>query len=280
MVRRILVGLGATAFARSEVLHAVELAQRYNAELTGVTVVDLRRLDHVGPVPIGADAAASQLRSRRHEDAHRHVEEAIATFVSACREAGVRHHVKHEERADAFDLLISEGRYHDLVVLGLHGVFEGGLLQEAPGEASETLARLISSGVRPIVAVAEQYRPIRKVLIAYSGSMESAKTMKQFAQFRPWLSAAVRVVVFNHTPERASRLLRGAEEFLHAHGIAAEVLHVPGLPHDQILPHAADWNADLIVLGNSAKNLMLRRVLGETALRVMRAADRPLFLSQ
>ena len=150
MVRRILVGLGATAFARSEVLHAVELAQRYNAELTGVTVVDLRRLDHVGPVPIGADDAARQLRARRHEDAHRHVEQAIETFTAACREAGVRHHVKREERADAFDLLISEARYHDLVVLGLHGVFEGGLLQEAPGEASETLARLISSGVRPI----------------------------------------------------------------------------------------------------------------------------------
>jgi nucleotide-binding universal stress UspA family protein len=40
------------------------------------------------------------------------------------------------------------------------------------------------------------------------------------------------------------------------------------------------WQADMIVLGNSARSLLMKRVLGETALHIIRNADRPLFLSQ
>ncbi len=40
------------------------------------------------------------------------------------------------------------------------------------------------------------------------------------------------------------------------------------------------WQADMIVLGNSAKNLLRRRVLGETALHAIRESTLPLFLSQ
>jgi nucleotide-binding universal stress UspA family protein len=48
----------------------------------------------------------------------------------------------------------------------------------------------------------------------------------------------------------------------------------------RVLPYAAQWGADLIVAGNSAKNLLLRRALGETALNLITQADRHLFLAQ
>jgi nucleotide-binding universal stress UspA family protein len=37
---------------------------------------------------------------------------------------------------------------------------------------------------------------------------------------------------------------------------------------------------DLIVIGNSAKSLMLRRIFGETALNTIQHSDVSLFLSQ
>lgn len=67
-------------------------------------------------------------------------------------------------------------RYHDMCVVGLHGLFEHGVVPEP----RDGLERLVSQGVRPILAVAEQYRPIRRVLVASSGSLESAKTFKHF----------------------------------------------------------------------------------------------------
>ena len=47
-----------------------------------------------------------------------------------------------------------------------------------------------------------------------------------------------------------------------------------------LLPYAQDWDADLIVVGNSAQSLLLRKLFGETALHLIRHADRPLFLCQ
>jgi nucleotide-binding universal stress UspA family protein len=49
---------------------------------------------------------------------------------------------------------------------------------------------------------------------------------------------------------------------------------------DFFLPIATYWQADMIVLGNSARNLLIKRLLGETALHIIRNADRPLFLCQ
>lgn len=280
MICRILVGLGGQASLASEVDHAIELAERYDASLTGVTVVDGQAVAAVGPVPLGAAQAAKDLEQFRAKTAAAHLEATVAAFDDACRRAKVRYQIRREQRSDPFDLLISESRYHDLVVCGLRGIFESGLVGTSAAESGEILARLVGAGVRPLIAGAPQFRRVQRVMIAYSGSVESAKTMKQFLQFRPWRDAQLRVCVFNHTPERASRLLSSADELCRAHGFRAELTHVPGSPHDQILPTAYDWNADLLVLGNSARNLLLRRVLGETALRVMQSSTLPLFMSQ
>ena len=48
MIKRILVGLGGTGFTTVAIRRAVELAQIHDAQLTGVTVVDVERLRRVG----------------------------------------------------------------------------------------------------------------------------------------------------------------------------------------------------------------------------------------
>ena len=69
-------------------------------------------------------------------------------------------------------------------------------------------------------------------------------------------------------------------EYLKAHNLNPETECVNAPPRDNLLPYAAEYGADLIVLGNSAKSLLLRKILGETALHVMRSSDRMLFLAQ
>ena len=45
MIRRILLGLGGSEFARSEIQYAVDLADRYGAEVTAVTVVAVDKIE-------------------------------------------------------------------------------------------------------------------------------------------------------------------------------------------------------------------------------------------
>ncbi len=280
MMKRILCGLGGTPYSHPATRYSVELAQRHDADVTGVTVLDVNRLSRVGPVPIGGGYWAKELQRHRVQITRERIEEAILNFETVCRGTGIRYQVKREERNEPFDLMMSSARYHDLMIFGLRSIFEYGVVGESYDDPSNLLIKLITGGIRPILAVSETFRPIQRVLISYSGSMESAKTMKQFIRMRLWPDMQLRIVTFDHPADKAERLLRNAAEYCRAHDFTPEVTHIPGPPKNQLLPVAEDWGADLIVMGNSAKNLLLRRIFGETALHVIQNADRPLFLSQ
>jgi len=278
MIKKILLGLGGTPYTTVAIQRAVELARQFDAEITGVTVLDLDRLTKVDLAKKETIPAAMQ----RVVVTRERIEEAVSAFKSACAAEGVKCQVKQEEKETSFDLMISLARYHDLMIFGLRSIFEYNvsIVDLSIEEPKDTLARLISAGVRPIIAVSDTFQPVRKVLIAYSGSMESAKTMKRFVQLRLWPDAKLKIVTFQSSEEKARRLLADATEYCRAHGFSVVGESNPGPPKDFLLPIATLWQADMIVLGNSAGHLLIKRVLGETALHIIRNADRPLFLCQ
>ena len=181
MIKRILVSLGGTGFSSVAIRRAVELAQLHEAQLTAVTVADIKRLERIGPVPVGAGGAARDLREHRLQMTRQRVDKAIGEFESTCNAAAVRFCVRREE-GDPFRLMLSCARYHDLMIFGLRSIFDYGILGDADYRPCDVLTRLITGGVRPLIANPENYRPIQRVLIAYSGSVESAKTMERFIQ--------------------------------------------------------------------------------------------------
>jgi nucleotide-binding universal stress UspA family protein len=273
MIKKILLGLGGTPYTTVAIQRAMQLAKYYNAEITGVTATNINRPKGIGvKQKESAHTNLDRLTLTRDQ-----VEKAISLFESACSAEGIKYQIKHEEMEDPFSLMISLSRYHDIMVFGLRSIFEYGISIEEP---KDTLTRLISAGVRPIIAVSDKFRMIQRVLIAYDGSMESAKTMKQFIQLRLWPEARLKIVSFQKSEEKAHQLLFDASEYCKIHGFRVEHESNPGIPKDLLLPMAALWQADMIVLGNSARSLLIRRVLGETALHIIRNADRPLFLSQ
>ena len=275
MIKRILVGLGGTTYTPVAVRRAVELAQRHQAFVTGITVVDSKRLHDVGPVPLGGGTAADKLREHRRHVIEERIASAIQEFEDACRQAGVYHTVRHET-GDSFTLLHSLARYHDLMVFGLRSIFDHGL-DEDP---HDILAQIISHGVRPIVAVAEQLRPVRKALLAYSGSMESAKTIRHFLQMQLWPDVKLKIVTFKQSPKEAETLMAEMADYCRAHGYEPELEHSTADGRDKILTQAHEWDADIIVLGNSARSYFLRKIVGETTLHVIQHSDRELFLAQ
>jgi nucleotide-binding universal stress UspA family protein len=180
------------------------------------------------------------------------------------------------ETGDAFDLMISHARYHDLTIFGLKSLFDYGLTEEP----KDALIRLVSQGVRPILAVSPQYRNIRKALVAYSGSMESAKAMRRFVQMRLWPDVRIDIVHFSTDTAKGKDLLAAAAEYCRAHGYEIETRIVGEDADAGILAHAQQTEADIIVMGNSVRSLLFRQILGSAALATIQNADRPLFLAQ
>jgi nucleotide-binding universal stress UspA family protein len=128
--------------------------------------------------------------------------------------------------------------------------------------------------------VTSETAEIQRVLVAYSGSMESAKTMRQFVQLRAWPDVKLQIVTFDRSDEFAWNSLADAAAYCRAHGFDVETQCYEGSAKEQLLPYAAEWGADLLVIGNSARSLLVRRLFGETTLHVIRNADRAIFMSQ
>ena len=276
MIKRILVGLAGTTFTPVAIQRAVELGKVHDAEVTGVTVLDpnrLRSLERRGPAEIGHP---SQHADRPIAISPDSIDESIQRLEQSCKEAGVKCRLLRGA-GDAFTALIDVARYHDVIVFGLGSV----LKYSFPGDdPHDQLIRLIGAGVRPLIAVSEEFRSISRVLIAYSGSMESAKAMKRFVQMRLWPGVELKLMMFHPSGDQAYELLRGAEEYCRAHGFRVCHESNPGDPKVLLLAAATLWQADMIVMGNSARSVLLRKVLGDTLLTTLTGTKIPLFLAQ
>lgn len=274
MIRRILVGLGGTPFTATAIRYAVELAQVQQAEVLGMTVIDRRRLAALQKASGRADDAIQELR--RLDAIQKNQEQSIAEFELACADAGLKYTFV-QESGDPFETMMSQARYYDLMIFGLRSLFDYDVVDTAP---TDVLSRLVSRGVRPILAVSQEYRPIQRALLAYSGSMESAKAIRRFMQMQLWPGLSVKVVTFEHTSDVANALLADVAGYCRSYGCDTDVEHVTGSAKELLLQHATDWKADVIVVGNSVKRLWMKKLFGETALHVIRNATVPLFLSQ
>lgn len=276
MIKRILVGLGGTPFTAAATEFATELGQRHNAQITGVTVVDTSKLAKVGAVPAGGNVYARRMREKRHQVTREGTEQAIEAFKKHCGDHHVACRRIEYEKQDPFGAMISAARYNDLTIFGLRSIFDYGFTTD-PNKA---IIKLVTQGVRPILAVAETYRPINKVLIAYNGSMESAKALRHFLHLNLWPGVKLHIVHFKKGAEREPFLLNDAADFCQAHGFEVQTDLVDGDARQGLLPFARESDSDLIVMGNSVQTALLRRLLGDTVLETIKNADRPLFLSQ
>lgn len=275
MIKRILVGIGGTAFTAVAIDRAVELAAAHNARITAVSAVDPDRICKMGPVPAGAGAYAKKMCENRLEVTGGQLRESVDALEQSCSAAGVPFTVEWETE-NAFDLLISHARYHDLTVFGLRSIFDYQLVEEP----EKDLIRVLSQGVRPILAVSKRFRPIHKVMVAYSGSMESAKAMRRFVQFKLWPDAELTIVHFSDGHSNGKALLKDAADYCKDYGFKVQERMITGKPSLQLLASAEEMDADMIVMGNSIRSIWLRKILGDTVLDTLTRADRPLFLSQ
>jgi nucleotide-binding universal stress UspA family protein len=277
MIKRILVVLSGTPYTRAAIQHAIDMAQRHNARVTGAAILDREAAARSGPVPIGGASFRAEQVQRELKTVQERIDAAVAEFEEEAESADVEHRVLRDE-GDPIQTLCDAWRYEDLTLVGLRGLFDYGVF----AEPKDALIRLITSGLRPILAVSNEYRPVRRVLVAYSGSLESAKTMKRFVQMRLWPEATLRLLHYREadTPTHEyESLLAQAAEYCMDWGDKLETDSVVGTPKDRLLEDAAAQEADLIVMGDSAKSLFTRHVFGDTALPIIRTADRPLFLS-
>lgn len=266
MIKKILLGLGGTAYTPAAIVRAVDLAARHGAALTAATVLPSYARAGLGssrdPQAGAADGAVPSIES------------AVAQTENACKSAGLSYRIEQEEDGP-FHRLIALSRSHDLTVFGLQSLFRYDMVED-PRDA---LAKLLVEGAKPILAVSSMPHPMRRILVAYNGSPESSAALRAFLHLRLWPDISLRIIHFGAHEDSRRNLLCEAAELCRAHGFDPFTQIVAGQAKDRLLPYAEKWGADLIVLGSATRKLLLRHAFGETALQAIRHSTRSLFLS-
>ena len=274
MIQRILVALSGTPYTPVAIRRAIELAATHQAKLTGVTVFDVKNITAVGTPLTGAGDEATWFLYEQLSLSTDRIEKAIADFEQACRSARIPFEIKNE-KGDPLDMLVATSRYHDLIILGLRGLFEYGIVRE-PNNA---LARLIRERCFPVLASSKVYRSINKVMIAYDGSTQAAMMMRRFVPMRLWPQTKIVLACFEHPETEAMPWLNDAADYCRAYGFEVGILSLQQPVRKHLISSAEQQNCDLIALGHSGRSLMAQKLFGDTALHMIRETKRPLFIS-
>lgn len=138
-IERVVLGLANGPGMEAAITHAIELAKANRAELAGLAIIDTKTLENVGPVPIGGNYYAAQLRRTLITKARHRMAETVQFFEQGAKDAGIRFSLSVEEGDPA---PILRGRLGKGVVLVLprRAWFDHGLADRRTDPASR-LAR-------------------------------------------------------------------------------------------------------------------------------------------
>jgi nucleotide-binding universal stress UspA family protein len=257
---------------------ATRLAHGWRSHVIGLSCRRPAPAADDGPAPLGGyDPLTLDLLRAREMALERE-----QAFQRRCEAAGL---ASFELRADADEpgrAVTRHARGGDLVLLG----------QPDPADPEcaahrSVLEYVLLHNARPslVVPYAGHFEaPGRIVLLAWDDSRQAARAA---ADALPLMrrAAAVHVVQFEHGPRVAADTdpprLAPVVRWLAGHGIEAApaFLHVPGDIGNALLSHAADIDADLLVMGAWGMSRWAERMLGGTTRTVLASMTMPVLMA-
>jgi len=274
MLRNILVGLDDSPYRENVVELGIRWAERLDATLTLLGIVDEPAICRREPVPPGAIAFKKEADEQQMADAQNKVLEWLHEAGELATSRGARHHSLSAE-GDPENVILREAQRADALLLG-HRTHFRFATQDGP---CETLSRVLHHSPRPVVTVPASLPDSKTVVVAYDGSLQAACAVQQFAQSGLGAGVPVHVVSISEDSREAKEIASRAVEFLAHHAIQAQ-MHA--IASDSIatavLQSAEDLSAGLIVLGAYGKSKLHDFFLGSVTKTILNEATRPLFV--
>lgn len=277
MIKRVLVALDPDSDTPVAIRYAAEIAGRYDAEVTGLAVVDLGEIESgIRGGQAGSMYYAEKLRASWTEETRAKAQDLVRDFTQALEGSGIAHSNVVAEGVP-FEWIVEDLKYHDLLVIGKDPHF----FYSNPTQETEILARVIDVSAAPALVVGTEHRPVRRVLVAYDGSAAAARTLKAFVHLQPFgAEVAVELVTVVEDDPEASRLTLGlAQGYLQAHGFDVQTTTLSGGKTSRLISdHAVASDADVIVVGAKPVSALRRLAFGSTTADLLRHSPRPLFM--
>ena len=278
MIKNIMFGSDGSLYGAVAGEYAFDLADRLDARLEAVHVVDSRRLEPT-PMPHATGCLAwippgisDQLRTVLTENGKAILDGIAAEGerrglpVKTTLEFGVPPLVFEQIQART-----------ELVVLGRRGEHA-----TAGGDYSgSTMDRFIRRASRCSLVTPDKFTPVEKILVAVDGSVCASRALHEAAELANALAAPLLILsVADREAELpdAATTAENAHSLVRAHDCAAAAMTAVGAPALRILETAASAGCNLLVLGMHGHGWIYDRLIGSVAAHVVAHADLPVLL--
>ena len=274
MLKNILVGLDGSADGWAGADLAFRWAARSGAAVIGLGVVDEPGIRSPEMAPIGGESFKEPRDAAIMARARRKVEEFLDEFRRRAVAAGVPVRAM-EVLGDPHARLVAEAQRFDLIVLGRETHFHFA----TRAGADSTLQRVLRDAPRPVVAVPAGPLAGAAVVIAYDGSLQSARAVHAFRASGLAGPGPVHLVAVGDATVVDDSLGRAAE-YLASHGIAAtpHAVRPAGSVGHTLLETARGLDAGLLVMGAYGKSAVREFFLGSVTRTALKESTVPLFL--
>ena len=280
MIRNILVALDPDEDTLVAIDYACTIAHTHNASVTGISVVDTRRIQKQSSGGgIGSMHYAEKLKEKWTAQTRETARKLIADFQDASTEAHIKSHYLVKEGSPAVKI-VEEMKFHDILVIGNIPHF----FYAHPDEQTNTLNQIVKTGVGPVIIVPDHQVKSEKVLITFDGSAASARSMQRFCQCKAFGEQhEIHVIhVFAEGEEDYSELLMTkARNYISDWGFTVYSASLRGDNHyKHIMQYADHVDAGIIVAGAHSVSKMTKMVFGSTTASLVENGDKLLFIER
>jgi len=256
---------------------ATRVARAYPARLLGAYLVPSANV-----MPFASVMLPEEVVQRRLQENRDLQHDAEARFRAAAAQAGVTSIDWHAPAGNPLEAAILHARYADLAVIGQPSRDEPNV-----GFATELANAVIMGSGRPVLFVpyTGQFKTVgERIMIAWKDSRESARAV---ADALPLLKDAKKVFAVAITPDAEDSLQdlladKHVASFLRRHEVDAIVRRIaaPDIAAGELLlSQAADFGADLIVMGAYSRPRITELVWGGVTRVMLSSMTVPVLMS-
>ena len=256
---------------------ATRLARHYPAELTGAYIVSTRDLTATESALLPPDLVKTRMGTLAQAQ-----KDAEKRFRTAGAAAGVKSLQWRAPAGDPLEAAVLQARYSDLAVIGQpehkgpDAAFSAGLANAVVMDSGRPVLMI------PYIGAAKTLG--ERILIAWKDSRESARAVADALPFLKDAKAVLAIAVSPRADESVQEYVsdKAVEGFLRRHDVDATVnrMVAPDIASGEfLLSRAADFGADLIVMGGYSRPRLSRFVWGGVSNLMLESMTVPVLMS-
>jgi len=275
LFKDIIVNLSAGKSGKMVGDYAISVASRLEAHITGIAIAFVPNIQRAGTAYLSVEKIEALQR-----DNEAAAETIVEWFAAATASAGIsaEKQILRANMSDAADQFGRIARRFDLAIVGQ--VEPDG----SPVQAMVCESTLFESGRPMIIVPYIQTAPLKldRIMVCWDGSRPAARAI---ADAMPLLKRAGTIEVVSVTSERGKQdEIEGADigHHLARHGLKVEVTRITRGEldvEDVLLSHAADSDADFMVMGGYGHSRLREFVLGGVTRSMLRTMTVPTLMS-